>query len=73
MDRDPHGIVPRRRLGSRGTLFDRLGAHDDHNDDAAPDGNRSRETCLPIRGEQVRPMHAGAGAATSAAVRAAEP
>jgi hypothetical protein len=44
MDRDPHGIVPRRRLRTRGMPFERVGAHDDLNDDDAPDGNRSRDT-----------------------------
>jgi hypothetical protein len=38
MDPDPHGVVPSPRLHLRGVRFDRLGAHDDLNDDAAPDG-----------------------------------
>lgn len=48
MNRDPRGIVPRRRLSARGIRFDRVGSHDGFNDDAAPDGNRSRAWALVV-------------------------
>jgi hypothetical protein len=50
----------------RGMRFDRLGAHDDLNDDVAPDGKHG-EPCAPILGGCV---HVVAG---SVSVRAAEP
>jgi hypothetical protein len=41
MDLDPHGVVPSPRLRLRRMRFDRLGAHDDLNDDVAADGKYS--------------------------------